>query len=98
MVLRDNGVSSHCGNSDLIQLEAAMRRNSIVSQSLSGVDLSKIKLWHSPQDDTVPYVCSENLISAWGQMDLHQLKASDHVAGAAEFLLESCGFGGIFGN
>lgn len=86
------------GNSDLIQLEAAMRRNSIVSQSLSGVDLSKIKLWHSPQDDTVPYVCSENLISAWGQMDLHQLKASDHVAGAAEFLLEYCGFGGIFGN
>ncbi len=84
------------GNSDILRLLEAIENNSVVKKG-EPRNVAKIKLYHSKTDDTVPFVCSENLRKAWpGLQEINVLNAqSNHAKGGVEFLLYYCGLGNV---
>lgn len=78
-------------NADILALVAALDKNSIVNFPAPR-NLSKITLYHSVTDDTVPYSCSESLQKAWGLSEPVKLQAqNNHLLGGIEFLLTYSG-------
>lgn len=83
------------GNADIISLLEAARNNSVANCPAPSVTMkSKIKLYHSRNDDTVPYACSDSLRVKWGLGAITNLGHSDHVQAGVDFLLDFCGLGG----
>lgn len=70
------------GNADIIKIVESMERNSLYHYKPKNA--SKIKLYHSPNDDTVIYDCSKNAADAWG-IKLNNLEKESHDNAAAEF-------------
>lgn len=81
------------GNDDIRALKNAAFANSVTNCTAPDSTMkSKIKLFHSPWDDTVPFVCSTRLQEAWGLSDeITELTPSDHVEAGVDFLLAFCG-------
>lgn len=80
------------GNGDIQALKDAASANSVTNCDAPGATMkSKIKLYHSPSDDTVPFVCSKKLQEAWGLDGVTELTPSDHVEAGVDFLLAFCG-------
>lgn len=82
------------GNADILRLVAAVRANSVISKP-QPLNISKIRIYHSDTDDTVPFACSQSLQEVWPELaPVNVLKAKgDHVKGGIEFLLDYCGLG-----
>lgn len=78
------------GNKDVKTIMASMESNSIMnSQAPSSV--SKLHLYHSPTDDTVPYANSVALSEKWG-CDLKDLSVKEnHLNAGIEFILRYMG-------
>ena len=80
------------GNADIQALMDAASANSVTSCDAPSTTMkSKIKLYHSKTDDTVPFVCSTKLQEAWGLDGVTELTPSDHVEAGVDFLLAFCG-------
>lgn len=79
-------VPSYNSNQDVITMANALQRNS-VSNMAKPSNASKIVLYHSPNDNVVPYVCSQSLSSSWG-CKINNLETEDHVNGAVEFYVK----------
>lgn len=83
-------------NSDILSLLEAAENNSVVNQTAPSEAMkAKIKLYHSPGDNTVPYRCSQNLQNKWGLGSIIDLEHEDHVEAAVDFLLDYCGLGDL---
>lgn len=84
------------GNADILHLYDALQKNSLTNCKKPSASLvSKIRLYHSLNDNTVPYQCSENLRSAWGCSPVNVLAPEDHVSAGVSFLLEYVGLSGL---
>ena len=80
------------GNDDIKALKDAALANSVTSCTAPDAAMkSKIRLYHSLSDDTVPFVCSTKLQEAWELDDVTELTPSDHVQAGVDFLLAFCG-------
>ena len=81
------------GNADIQKLLNAAAANSVTNCTAPDASMkSKIKLYHSRTDNTVPFVCSKRLREAWGLTDkITELTPSDHVEAGVDFLLAFCG-------
>ncbi|MCQ2118407.1 MAG: hypothetical protein MJY84_00625 [Bacteroidales bacterium] len=80
------------GNDDIRSLKEAALANSVTSCTAPSASMkSRIKLYHSPSDDTVPFVCSTKLQEAWGLDEVTELTPGDHVEAGVDFLLAFCG-------
>lgn len=87
------------GNRDIISLENAAMANSVTNCTAPDAAMkAKIKLYHSPLDDTVPFGCSTSLQEAWGLDEINELAPSDHVQAGVDFLLTFCGISSIIDN
>ena len=83
-------------NPDILSLFSVLQKNSLTACKKPAASLiPKIKLYHSKNDNTVPYACSENLREAWGCSAVNELTPADHVEAGVSFLLEYCGIGGL---
>lgn len=92
-------VEGRNGNSDILRLENAARANSITNcKEPSDAMKAKIRLYHSPQDDTVPFDCSKDLMEAWNLSEVKELTPSDHVRAGVDFLLAFCGIDSLLNN
>lgn len=81
---------SYNGNKDVQAVMVSMKSNSILS-SPAPKELSKLTLFHSPTDDTVPYSCSEELSEKWG-CELKDLAVdNNHLNAGIEFILRYMG-------
>lgn len=81
-------------NADILRLVDAVRANSVINKP-QPLNISKIRIYHSYTDDTVPFACSQSLQEAWPDLaPVNVLKArGDHVKAGIEFLLDYCGLG-----
>ena len=87
------------GNRDIISLENAAMANSVTNCTAPDAAMkAKIKLYHSPLDDTVPFGCSTSLQEAWGLDEINELAPSDHVQAGVDFLLTFCGISSFIDN
>ncbi len=83
-------------NPDVLSLYSILQKNSLTECRKPAASLiPKIKLYHSLNDNTVPYACSANLQQAWGCAPVNMLNPNDHVEAGVSFLLEYCGIGGF---
>lgn len=83
-------------NGDILALVNEAQRNSVANRPAPGNDVkAKIHLYHSLQDNTVPYACSESLRTRWGLGDITLLGHSDHVEAGVDFILNICGLGAL---
>lgn len=83
------------GNADVLAIVSALRKNSLVNASTA--PQATVSLYHSPQDDFVPY---SNVVSAhalWTNSTLTDLSMPDHVMGGMEFMLRYMGLWEIVG-
>lgn len=83
------------GNADVQAIVSALRKNSLVNAS--ALPQATVSLYHSPQDDFVPY---SNVVSAhalWTNSTLTDLSMPDHVMGGMEFMLRYMGLWEIVG-
>lgn len=83
------------GNADVQATVSALRKNSLANASTA--PQATISLYHSPQDDFVPY---SNVVSAhalWTNSTLTDLSMPDHVMGGMEFMLRYMGLWEIVG-
>lgn len=79
----------HNGNKDVLSVIDAVSKNSLVNRSVK--PQSKICLYHSKTDETVPYYCAESAVKVWPTATLTDLAMSSHGMGAAEFYLRYMG-------
>ena len=78
------------GNKDVKTIMASMDSNSILN-SQAPASVSKLHLYHSPTDDTVPYANSVALSEKWG-CDLKDLSVkNNHLNAGIEFILRYMG-------
>lgn len=83
------------GNADVQAIVSALRKNSLVNASTA--PQATVSLYHSPQDDFVPY---SNVVSAhalWTNSTLTDLSMPGHVMGGMEFMLRYMGLWEIVG-
>lgn len=83
------------GNADVQAIVSALRKNSLVNASTA--PQATVSLYHSPQDDFVPY---SNVVSAhalWTNSTLTDLSMPGHVMGGMEFMLCYMGLWEIVG-
>lgn len=83
------------GNADVLAIVSALRKNSLVNASTA--PQATVSLYHSPQDDFVPY---SNVVSAhalWTNSTLTDLSMLGHVMGGMEFMLRYMGLWEIVG-
>lgn len=83
------------GNADVQAIVSALRKNSLVNAS--ALPQATVNLYHSPQDDFVPY---SNVVSAhalWTNSTLTDLSMPGHVMGGMEFMLRYMGLWEIVG-
>ncbi len=83
------------GNADVLAIVSALRKNSLVNASTA--PQATVSLYHSPQDDFVPY---SNVVSAhalWTNSTLTDLSMPGHVMGGMEFMLRYMGLWEIVG-
>lgn len=83
------------GNADVQAIVSALRKNSLVNASTA--PQATVSLYHSPQDDFVPYC---NVVSAhalWTNSTLTDLSMPGHVMGGMEFMLRYMGLWEIVG-
>lgn len=83
------------GNADVQAIVSALRKNSLVN--VSALPQATVNLYHSPQDDFVPY---SNVVSAhalWTNSTLTDLSMPGHVMGGMEFMLRYMGLWEIVG-
>lgn len=79
------------GNAEIQKLMGALEKNSLAySDNVPDELVQKIKLFHSPTDNTVPYQCSVNLKGKWECSDITNLSMSDHTMAGIEFMLYYC--------
>ena len=78
------------GNSDVASMMASLKKNSIVNCPVPA-NVSKLELYHSPSDDTVPYACSRTLSDRWGCSLADLTVRDDHVKAGIEFVLRYMG-------
>lgn len=76
------------GNTDIIKFVNALDKNSCVN--FVPKNKSNIKLYHSPNDNTVLYQCSVEAAKVWGiqESSIHKLEKEDHVDAAIEFYIK----------
>ena len=75
------------GNGEILKIVAVSDKNSVSSMPVPPKEIvAKIKLYHSRNDDVVPYACSEELRDAWGCSEIIDLETETHVSGAIKFL------------
>ena len=77
------------GNADVIAVIEALRKNSLINSS--------IYLYHSPQDDFVPYSNAVNAHNLWSSSTLTDLSMPGHVLGGIEFMLRYMGLWELVG-
>lgn len=83
------------GNADVLAIVSALRKNSLVNAFTA--PQATVSLYHSPQDDFVPY---SNVVSAhalWTNSTLTDLSMPGHVMGGMEFMLRYMGLWEIVG-
>lgn len=83
------------GNADVLAIVSVLRKNSLVNASTA--PQATVSLYHSPQDDFVPY---SNVVSAhalWTNSTLTDLSMPGHVMGGMEFMLRYMGLWEIVG-
>lgn len=83
------------GNADVQAIVSALRKNSLVNASTA--PQATVSLYHSSQDDFVPY---SNVVSAhalWTNSTLTDLSMPGHVMGGMEFMLRYMGLWEIVG-
>lgn len=87
-------VDGYNGNTTILSLIQALDRNSLINQA-QPANVSKVKLYHSATDDTVPFACSEALKKAWpGLGSINVLETqNNHLKGGIEFMLYYAGLG-----
>lgn len=83
------------GNADVAAIVEALRKNSLVNASVK--PQTPISLYHSPQDDFVPYSNVENIRQIWPSSTLTDLTMPGHVLGGVEFMLRYMGLWDLFG-
>lgn len=76
------------GNQDIIKLADAAERNSLVNFP---APRTHIKLYHSPNDDWVPYDNAVALHQKWPNTTLIDLETHSHMNGGAEFIIKYLG-------
>ena len=80
------------GNADVIAIIGALRKNSLIYSSVP--PQVPVYLYHSPQDDFVPYSNAVNAHNSWSSSTLTDLTLSGHVLGGVEFMLRYMGLWG----
>ena len=80
------------GNADVIAIVGALRKNSLIYSSVP--PQAPVYLYHSPQDDFVPYSNAVNAHNSWSSSTLTDLTLSGHVLGGVEFMLRYMGLWG----
>lgn len=73
------------GNDDVIAVIEALRKNSLINSSIQPE--VPVYLYHSPQDDFVPYSNAVNAHNLWNSSTLTDLSMPGHVLGGIEFML-----------
>lgn len=84
------------GNADVQAIVAALRTNSLVNSSAK--PQSTIYLYHSPQDDFVPYSNAVSAHELWPTSTLTDLTIPGHVWGGIEFVLRYMGLWDLLGS
>ena len=83
------------GNADVVAVIEALRKNSLINSS---VPLQvPVYLYHSPQDDFVPYSNAVNAHNLWSSSILTDLSMPGHVLGGVEFMLRYMGLWELVG-
>lgn len=83
-------VPGYNGNREVQAIMASMEANSILTSSAPSC-VSKLHLYHSPTDDTVPYFCSEELSEKWGCALTDLEVRNNHLNAGIEFILRYMG-------
>ena len=83
------------GNADVVAVIEALRKNSLINSSLPSQ--VPVYLYHSPQDDFVPYSNAVNAHNLWSSSTLTDLSMSGHVLGGIEFMLRYMGLWALVG-
>lgn len=80
--------SGYNGNEDIQRFFVALEKNSLIKTAPQ----TPVKLYHSPNDDIVPYECSVLAKDAWQNSTLTDLTFSSHLLSGAEFILTYMGW------
>lgn len=83
------------GNADVIAVIEALRKNSLINSSIQ--PQVPVYLYHSPQDDFVPYDNAVNAHNLWSSSTLTDLSMPGHVMGGIEFMLRYMGLWELVG-
>ena len=83
------------GNADVIAVIEALRKNSLINSSIE--PQVPVYLYHSPQDDFVPYSNAVNAHNLWSSSTLTDLSMPGHVLGGIEFMLRYMGLWELVG-
>lgn len=83
------------GNADVIAVIEALRKNSLINSSIQ--PQVPVYLYHSPQDDFVPYDNAVNAHNLWSSSTLTDLSMPGHVLGGIEFMLRYMGLWELVG-
>lgn len=76
------------GNTEILKLLDALKKNSLVERK---APQTAIKLYHSKQDDFVPYLNAESAATKWPNATLTELSSIGHIGSGAEFILRFMG-------
>lgn len=77
------------GNNDVISIIEALKKNSLANSPVKPQTF--INLYHSPQDELVPYSNAVDVHAAWPLSTLTDLTMNSHVLGGIEFMLRYMG-------
>ena len=83
------------GNADVVAVIEALRKNSLINSSVP--PQVPVYLYHSPQDDFVPYSNAVNAHNLWSSSILTDLSMPGHVLGGVEFMLRYMGLWELVG-
>ena len=83
------------GNADVLAIVSALRKNSLVNAFTA--PQATVSLYHSPQDDFVPYSNVGSAHALWTNSTLTDLSMPGHVMGGMEFMLRYMGLWEIVG-
>ena len=83
------------GNADVVAVIEALRKNSLINSSVP--PQVPVYLYHSPQDDFVPYSNAVNAHNLWSSSTLTDLSMPGHVLGGVEFMLRYMGLWELVG-
>ena len=81
------------GNTEVAKLLESLKKNSLVNYPAPS---TPITLYHTPQDESVPYSNVEQLMKQWNNITLVKLSADAHFKGGIEFYLRYLGLWKFF--